>query len=231
MNRIVAISLFALVSVEVIVAAPIVAEKSWEAKSTQDEPPAELAEKLRIELDKAAIQVVDPSGEIVLNLWMRSTIPVQATAIQIQNGVSYREIPEGTLLGTVKFPKAFRDTRNQEIAPGVYTLRYAIQPDIGDHAGTVPHPDFALLSPAEKDTSPETIEVKELLKRSRLATGGDHPGVMLLFPMNAKEKATKVAVKDEVFQVLQLQRMLSLENGEKTPLTMALTVHGHSKTR
>jgi hypothetical protein len=38
-------------------------------------------------------------------------------------------------------------------------------------------------------------------------------------------------VKDEVFQVLQMQRMLSLENGEKTPLTFALTVHGHSKTR
>jgi hypothetical protein len=206
-------------------------EKPWEAKAISDGPPMELPEKLRAELDKSGVQVFDPSGEVTLNLWFRSSIPAQATPEQVKNGLSYREIPEGTLLGVIQFPKAFKDSRKQEIAAGVYTLRFALQPEIGDHAGTVPHPEFALLSPIEQDTTPETVEVKDLLKLSRAATGGDHPAVMLLFPLNAKETTTKITKKEDLFQVLQVRRMLTLNDGSKAPITFALTIHGHSKTR
>ena len=45
---------------------------------------------------------------------------------------------------------------------GVYTLRFAIQPDIGDHTGTAPHPEFCLLCPADEDKTVEDIEKKKL---------------------------------------------------------------------
>ena len=44
----------------------------------------------------------DDSGPS-LTLWMRDTLPTAATAEQIKNGLTYREIPEGTLVGVVRF--------------------------------------------------------------------------------------------------------------------------------
>lgn len=206
-------------------------EGAWAAKPLSEAPPSTVAEKLRVELDATATQVMAPSGDVVMNVWLRTKIPAQANAEQVKNGLSYREIPEGTWLGVVQFPKAFTDSRKQVIPAGVYSLRFALQPDVGDHVGTVPHPEFALLSPIEKETKPDVIEVKELLKQSRAAAGGDHPGVMLLFPVKPTEGELKIAKKEDRFQVVQIARMLVLDSGDKVPLVVGFTVDGYSKTR
>ena len=75
-----------------------------------------------------------------MRIWFRAEIPVKATEEQIKNGLTYHEIPEGTLVGALEFPTKFTDFRKQELPAGVYTLRFAVQPDIGDHTGTAPHP-------------------------------------------------------------------------------------------
>lgn len=207
------------------------AEPSWSVKAVQEQPPAAVADKIREELDRAGWRVTDPNSTTVLTLWLRTRIPAQATAEQLKNGLSAREIPEGTLLGVVQFSALFKDSRKQDIAPGVYTLRFALQPDIGDHAGTVPHPEFVLLIPAADDAAPGPREVKDVLKLSKAATNGDHPAVMLLFPVNASESATKITRKEDRFQVLQIRRQLTTDAGESAPWVFALTIDGHSKTR
>jgi hypothetical protein len=199
------------------------------AKVASLDPPAELAGPVGKLLDKNAVVVADKDGAPVLTVWFRSAVPVQATAEQVANGLTYREVPEGMLVGAVKFAGPFVDYRKQEITAGVYTLRFLVQPDVGDHMGTAPHPEFLVLSPAGQDSDPEPLEPKALIKLSSASTGGDHPGVMLLFPHAAKEAGPTLLEKDGVM-ALALRRTVEVE-GKKAALGFALTVAGHSKTR
>jgi hypothetical protein len=199
------------------------------AKAESLDPPTELAAPVGKLLDRNAVVLADKGGEPVLTVWFRAAIPARATAEQVANGLTYREVPEGTLVGAVKFAGTFVDYRKQEIAAGVYTLRFLVQPDVGDHTGTAPHPEFLVLSPADKDSDPEPLEPKALIKLSSDSTGGDHPGVMLLFPHPAREAGPKLMDKDGV-TVLAVRRPVEVE-GKRTALGFALTVAGHSKAR
>jgi hypothetical protein len=199
-------------------------------KSETLDPPAELAGPVAKQLDRAAVVVTDGDGAEVLTLWFRTVVPAQATAEQVANGLTYREIPEGTLIGVVRFAKPFVDYRKQEIAAGTYTLRFLVQPDVGDHVGTAPQPEFLVLSPADKDTDPEALEPKALIKHSSATTGGDHPGVMLLFPHPAKDAGPKLVDKGDGVRVVAVRRPVEAD-GRKTALGFAVTVAGHSKTR
>jgi hypothetical protein len=198
-------------------------------KAESLDPPAELAAAIGKLLDKNAVVVADKDGSPVLTVWFRAVIPAKATAEQVANGLTYREVPEGTLVGVVQFAGPFVDYRKQEIAAGVYTLRFLVQPDVGDHTGTTPHPEFLVLSPADKDTDPEPLEPKALIKLSSGTTGGDHPGVMLLFPHQVREAGPMLLDRDGV-KVVAVRRPVDAE-GMKTVLGYAVTVAGHSKTR
>jgi hypothetical protein len=200
------------------------------AKAGDADPTTELAEGVRKLLDKSAVTVADKDGEPVLTVWFRAAIPAKATAEQVANGLTYRELPEGVLVGAVKFHRPFVDYRKQEVATGVYTMRFLVQPDVGDHVGTAPHPEFLVLSPADRDTDPEPLEPKTLIKLSSATTGGDHPGVMLLFPHAAKEPGPRVLDKGDGVAVLAIRRAVEAD-GKMTMLGFAVTVTGHSKTR
>ena len=165
-----------------------------------------------------------------MTFWFRKEIPAKASAEQIKNGLTYREIPEGTLIGIVKLEKAFVDFRKQQLPAGTYTLRIAVQPDTGDHKDTAPHQDFVLLSPVAEDKSVEAVEVKDLVRRSIKVTGSDHPAVMLLLPHFAKGDDAKLAPKENGVTCLQLKRIVKVEDA-KSSLGFAIVVAGFSKTR
>ena len=206
------------------------ADPGLSAKVDPLDPPAELAAPVAKLLDRNAVVVADKDGEAVLTVWFRKEIPARATAEQVANGLTYREIPEGTLVGAVTFTKPFIDYRKQEIAAGTYTLRFLVQPDVGDHQGTAPHPEFLVLSPADKDGDPNPLEPKALIKLSSAVTGGAHPGVMLLFPHPAKEAGPAIADKGGGVKVLTVRRPVEAD-GRTAALGFAVTVVGHSKTR
>ena len=139
-------------------------------------------------------------------------------------------MPEGGLLGAVRFTRPFVDYRKQEIAAGVYTLRFLVQPDVGDHTDTAPHTEFVLLVPAADDTTADPLEPKTLVKLSVKSTGGDHPGVMLLFPHTEKPAAAKLKPQAGGAVSLALYRTI-VAGDAKVMLGFALTIHGHSKLR
>jgi len=194
------------------------------------DPPAVVAKGIRAALDPMAVAVADADGDTRLTVWFRADIPSGATADQVANGLTYRELAEGELVAVVKLHKPFTDFRKQDIPAGVYTLRTAVQPDIGDHKDTAPHPDFGLLVPAEHDKSLESVEMKELIPLSRKATGADHPAVMLLFPHYGKEAEPKLVAKDNGVVVVQLRRPV-MAGDKKTTLGLALVVAGFSPSR
>ena len=79
--------------------------------------------------------------------------------------------------------------RDQDIAKGVYTLRYGQQPVDGNHEGTSPTRDFLTLVNAEKDTSAKPMELKALLKASAEAAGSSHPALFGMQKVKGDAKA------------------------------------------
>ncbi len=202
---------------------------SFKVAAEKKEIPASVAEPIKKLLAEPAL-VVTEGGKPKLSVWLRSEIPSRATAEQIKNGITYRELPEGTVLGVIQFDATFVDFRKQEIPAGVYTLRLAIQPDTGDHTGTAPHTDFALMAPVADDKSADDVELKTLVGLSKKVLNSDHPSVMLLFPHKEKGDGPTVTAKEGGAWVLNFKRPV-VAGCEKTALGFSLTIHGYSKTR
>lgn len=219
------VPLFALLAGVATAAPPKLALSTAEA-----DPPKEVADAVAKLVDKQSHTVTSEDGAVSLSVWFRTELPTTASADQIKNGLTYREIGEGTLLGVVRFDKPFIDFRKQEIAAGVYTLRVAVQPDTGDHTDTAPHQDFALLVPAAADTSADAIEVKDLVKLSLKATGGDHPGVMLLYPHYGTEAKAELVTQKDGPRCVRVRRPVT-GGDTKAALGVSLVVDGWSKTR
>ncbi len=203
-------------------------EPKLRAKAETVAPPDELAADVRERLADRAVVVTDGGGSGVMTVWFRTDVPVRATDEQVKNGLTYREIPVGTLIGAVRLDRAWVNYRKDEIAAGVYTLRFALQPETGDHTGTAPHPDFLLLSPAAKDREPGEVEAKRLVELSAAATGGSHPGVMPLFPHRGKADGPAVEEKGGGVWVVSVRRPVSA-GGTSATLGFSLAVAGHAK--
>jgi hypothetical protein len=195
------------------------------AKVNKADPPAELKEEFRNLLADQAVQVADDKGETWATFWFRKAIPSKAEPEQVENGLSYRELEQTTLIGAVQFAQPWTDFRKQKIAAGVYTLRIAIQPMDGDHQGTAPYTDFCLLIPAAKDEKPATMEIKALHELSAHAPGGTHPGVMLLFPNDKPEDQPKLSGKPNNIVVLNVKLAVEAK-GKSTSLGFAFVVVG-----
>src|SRR6202011_5762709 len=99
---------------------------------------------------------------MICEVWFRKELPVKATAEQLKNGLTYREVEESTVFGTIRYEQEASDYRKQKIKPGVYTMRLGFQPMDGDHMGTAPYGEFCLLVAAKADEKPDVMDAKEL---------------------------------------------------------------------
>jgi hypothetical protein len=206
----------------------ILAEPSFTAKYEKLAAPKDLAEVIRELLAAEALVVKGEGDAVVMRVWFRSAIPTKANEDQVKNGLTYREIPEGTLIGAIEFPQEFTDFRKQKLAKGTYTLRFAVQPDIGDHTGTAPHPEFCLMSHAAKDKSADAVEKKALIELSSEVNEGKHPAVLLMFPNFAKDAGPKVQAKENGVTVVNVRRDVTAGDAKAT-LGFAITVAGQWK--
>ena len=86
-----------LCSVALVLAAGLCAAADpakWSAKSATVELPKELAEPVKALLSDKAVQVADADGKAVCDLWFRKSVPVKATAAEIQKGLNYRQVEQ-----------------------------------------------------------------------------------------------------------------------------------------
>jgi hypothetical protein len=101
-------------------------------------------------------------------------------------GKTLEHLKETTLLGAVTVASSQHDYRGDQLAPGTYTMRFAFQPQDGDHLGTAEFTYFAVLVPAKLDRSPEGItDYKKLVKTSGKETASGHPTVLSLRPASS----------------------------------------------
>ena len=162
--------------------APVNAQPTPVASAHASPPPTAIAAPISAKLAKSGVRVV--VGKVTLDFWWVEALPLKGAAA----GASpWTGVEEGTLVGAVSISAEFRDIRDRILKPGVYTLRYGIQPENGDHLGVSPFRDFLLLSPAATDTDPKPHGHDGTVELSKEAIGGSHPAVMSIDPPSAKE--------------------------------------------
>src|SRR5262249_38487571 len=135
-------------------------------------PPSDLPASIGGMLQKDGAEVSAGSGAFC-EIWFRTAAPSGPKSSE--DGVTFPTIPHGALLGALRFVGRGSDRRGQNIKPGVYTLRYSLQPVNGDHQGVAPQRDFMVMIPAADDTDARsTPGFDDLMKMSRKASGTPH---------------------------------------------------------
>lgn len=156
-------------------------------------PPPDVPGPILATLQKDGFKVSGGSGPAVCEIWFRSTAPSGPKTTE--EAVSLPTIPQGALLGVLRFPGRGSDRRGQTIKTGVYTLRYSLQPVNGDHQGVAPQRDFLVMVPVTDDTKTDTIpNIEDLMKMSRKASGTPHPAIL---SMSSSSNATFPELKKE----------------------------------
>lgn len=144
----------------------------------EDAPPADA-------LSEGVVEAIQPTGVTVqrgsralCNVWL---------AVQWKTREGFKPslsmlypFQMGELLGVVEFKRTTADFRGQEIAAGVYTVRYALQPEDGNHVGTSETRDFCLLLPAADDSSSGPLSPEAMIELSTKASQSNHPAMLCL---------------------------------------------------
>lgn len=164
--------------------------------------PADLDAAVAALLVKDGAKITGPDGKVWCEVWVRAAAPSGSNA---EENATLTTVPQGALLGAVRFPANGADRRGQTIKPGVYTMRYSTFPVNGDHQGVAPQRDFALLTPAADDKDPNAApNFDTLVGWSRKASGTPHPAVFSIWkqePADFKPGFDKMGEHDWVLQV------------------------------
>ncbi|HEV3006719.1 MAG TPA: hypothetical protein VGX78_19775, partial [Pirellulales bacterium] len=135
----------------------------------------------------------------------------------------------GQLVGVARYPRKGGDFRGREIPKGVYTLRYALQPQDGNHVGTSDTRDFLLLSSVADDTEPDEVEKTRLFKLSAKTSGTPHPAMLSLLAPAAEPGDLPAMIHHESRELWSLRFVNpAIAGGEKKELVVELVVVGRA---
>jgi len=149
-----------------------------------DPVPTEIAAPVAAKVAPAGVRAT--ANGTTITFWWVKDLP----------GSSWKDVPEGTLVGVVKLDADVRDIRSHLMKAGVYTLRYGIQPATDDHFGVSPFRDFLLLSPAANDKDPGAVSHDALVDLSKVTINAKHPAVWSIDPPAAKDAPLSVYTTD-----------------------------------
>jgi hypothetical protein len=185
-----------------------------------DAVPAELADAVKSQL-AAGGQRVDIGGKI-LDFWW-----VKALALRgVSNEIGWSAVEEGALVGAVKLSAPYTEMRGRTMKPGVYTLRYGIQPADGNHLGASPNPEFLLLSPTAADTSSAALGHDGVIKISKLTIGLSHPAVWGLDPPVASDAPLTLKKNDAGMTAVVFQVPVARDGKDAGQLKFGLVLVG-----
>ena len=187
-------------------------------------------------ISPAIAQVLNPQGQQVMSgstavcsIWLVKELPVKPD-FKPTLAVKYPLIP-GQLVGLLEVSGEFTDFRGQDVAAGVYTLRYGQQPVDGNHVGTSDLSDFLLAVPAKSDEDPGLPKSTEaLFKLSAKVAGSNHPAIYSLLPPKEGEKSPNI-VFEKAKEYLILNLATSGQSKEQTvAVPLRLIIVGKSES-
>jgi hypothetical protein len=152
-----------------------------------DKPPADLAAGVSARLTPAAKVIV---GAATLEIWL-------VDKLETTGGQGWSGVDSGTLVGAMRVTGEFKEIRGKAVKPGVYTLRYGLQPQNGDHLGISTFREYLLLSPAAIDTDPKVLGFDGVVALSKEVIGTAHPASLSLDPPEDAPGAVLSTYKNE----------------------------------
>jgi hypothetical protein len=143
--------------------------------------------------------------------WAKSVAAQDGTSRS--SNVLYGALTPGALVGIIRFLEESRedyreDFHDQKLAPGYYTMRYAVLRD-GESS------DFVVLTPVSADRDPERVVASdELVRVSHTASGTEQPAVMKLVAIDKTAKEfPDVIMADDGSCILHVKLQLKPEKG------------------
>lgn len=173
------------------------AQETFKAEPIKGPAPESVAASIRKDLSETGVRVLTSQGKPFAEIWLRKGVPATGKLEGAKGVVQFPVLTEGELLGVVKFVAEGHDFRDQSIPPGVYSLRYGLQPVNGDHLGVSPFRDYGLLLPSSKDLDLAPLARKKLETQSAETAGASHPAVLMLLALPAGTKAEPRIVRDD----------------------------------
>lgn len=161
----------------------------------EEGPPAEaLSEGVSAAIQPTGVSVKRGSRTLC-HVWLAKSWP---TKVDFQPSLSMLyPIEAGGLWGAIEFKRSTEDFRGQEIAAGVYTVRFALQPEDGNHVGTSETRDFLLLLPAADDTAVDPVSPEALIELSKKAAQSNHPAMLCLLRPEGQASEAILEHEDE----------------------------------
>jgi hypothetical protein len=127
-------------------------------------------------------------GETTIDFWWVKALEA--------NAKDWSGVAEGALVGAMKLSTSYRDIRGRTVKPGTYLLRFAMQPQNGDHLGVSPHREFLLATPAAEDTNPAALGHEPAVELAAKTVNITHPAVLSLDPPVASDAPLAVTQND-----------------------------------
>ncbi len=196
--------------------------------STVKKGPEGLSPAIAKVVDSNGFKVSGPEGALV-EIWLLKEVPVLEKFKP--NFTKQYPLTPGQLLGAMRISKGaeYTDFRGQEMDPGVYTLRYGLQPMDGNHVGTSETYDFILALPAKTDKKTDTIkDFQELAEISAKAAGSAHPAIFSLQDPTKVEKKSTLKENDFEHWVLSFVSKGKAKDKD-VELKVSLVVVGQSE--
>lgn len=178
-----------------LLAGPAFAQTPAVAKQA-DPPPAELADPVQALLAPGGPRVT--IGARTLEFWFVKSLPLRSGT----TGAGWDAVDEGTLVGAAKVSAPHVEIRGKRLNPGVYTLRFALQPQNGDHLGASPYREFLLLGPAAADDSASALGHDGAVDLAKQAIGTSHPAAWSIDPPQATAPAFTLQKSDGLTSVI-----------------------------
>ena len=185
------VSSLAIVTAVLAMAAAAATAQDLTVEKGSSAPPSDVAPPITALLAADSTKVM--RGANTLEFWWVKALPLKATPAA---AASWADVPDGALVGVVTLAKPMTDIRGLPMKPGVYTLRFALQPSDGDHTGVSPFREFLLVCPAAVDRSPDPIGFKGAVSLAKKTNGRTHPSALSLDPPSSDKPAGQVITND-----------------------------------
>jgi hypothetical protein len=154
--------------------------------------PSDLPAAYTAQLQADGYKILNASGAVYCEVWFVKTAPSGPRSTE--DAVTLPTIPQGALLGVIRFGAPAADRRGQSLKAGTYTMRYGNYPVNGDHQGVAPQRDFAVLAPISTDPDPAAKPAFDaMIAQSRKASNTPHPAVLSIWASGSDVKAPSFA--------------------------------------
>lgn len=195
------------------------------AATAEKAAPEGVAAEITEVLQGKAVQLKDDDTPVI-EIWLRNEVPLKEQPEEPRRAL--RSISQGTLIGVMAVHEDRRDYRDDELAKGVYTMRFVLQPQDGDHLGTAIYPYFVALIPVEKDQTVKGIsDYDAVTEASGEGTATEHPRVISLRPGEGSELSDpKITEPADDHKAVHLTVPAAPAEGEKTVLPFELVYEG-----